>query len=270
MANRRRPKENWELLYESNDLYSEFSSIYEPKFFEELALYFDKKPTLEALAEGTYVTVSAYVLGMRQKLVSKTPINVFSYRYVVDAGRAAENLQEALRLLENKKSTEAFLFNKFKNHIENTDGRGKNAHQMASQLHGPKDPFAAIREMASALSGAVNEILATQVDEDEYASNYDLAYSAFQDIEKDRRLHAKSLSAHHALEKAAAAFQPMWEENSSKRFTRGYYRHDSGGYVSKATDSLYQIISKIDSNVAKTLVGTSIENVRKNSDPSKT
>ena len=121
--------------------------------------------------------------------------------------------------------------------------------------------MAFLRELSNALSEAANNIIPLP-HKMEATDVTDLRAKQFvTQTNADRKESRNKLAAHHALEQAARAFRPTWEQHSTKLYTQGRYHHDRGGYDSKPVTAFHKIIGKIDSRVAETLAGTAIKNV---------
>jgi len=262
MTNNDQPNEIWETLCRSNDIHADLAEIYPFDFFTELATYFDKSPKPFELVQGVNSTVIAYLKGQVKKTADKSELFQSTGTHLIKIGVAARQLQYSLKQIRKSAITESVLYTQTANFFDMNDQRGKDAYEKAEFRNGPHDPFAYIRELSSALSLAANEIIELpDINEPE-----DTAWRAAQFVRKTntaRKTRKKKLPAHYALEAAAIAFRPTWENYSTKLYSKGRYHHDKGGYVSVATKAFHKIIVKIDSRVPETLAGTSIENVRK-------
>lgn len=125
---------------------------------------------------------------------------------------------------------------------------------------GPQSRLDVIQQLASALEAAIGQIITLPLDDDDAAEARERAFTFVADA---NRTKVKTLSKYFAVEEAARVFQPLWEEFSSIAYLRGGYKFTSQGYECEPGTALHQIIRKLDSTVAESLVGTAIENIRR-------
>lgn len=95
----------------------------------------------------------------------------------------------------------------------------------------------------------------------EYDEEKDARPRAFEFVTKANDAPKKRLPKNHAVEQAARAFQPVWEDLSTLPYRRGRYKHEIGDYDCKPGNALHAIIAKLDPTVAPSLAGTAIENI---------
>ncbi|MBL4874440.1 MAG: hypothetical protein JKY41_13915 [Rhodobacteraceae bacterium] len=257
-------KETWERLYSSNNVKAEIDKIYTSDFFFDFVRHFDKDPHPYELYKGVFDTVEAYLIGKREYATHYSELREHSGIHLRRAGIAARTLQNSLKQLSKSALAETLLHDNFGKHLQSQNGRGHDAYNSVVFRNGPSHPLEFLQELSNAFALAVNDIKPLP-EEDEEAENRSARFHARHFANEFNEEHATSLgkiAVHHALESAAVAFRPTWEQFSSEKYARGRYRHERGGYDSMAVFALYRIISKIDSTIKETLVGTAIENIR--------
>ena len=248
----------WGKLGESSDLTRELITIYDKDFFVEFTEYFGAKPDPLDLVEGTLDTARAYITGWHKKQANRSDFGIFTGRHIVKAGIAARDLEYSLRQL-SKSDLAAFILNwNFENA---TKGKSQKTDQLLDYIErqfGPKDPLEIYRIMADALAQAAGGIISLP-DEDEPPSECIARADAFSaEIQTGKWRKISKLPAHYALQQAAIAFKPLWEQHSPRLYYKGRYDETKDGFYSPPASALHFVIRKIAPEVKLTLVGTAI------------
>ena len=256
-----KPLEPWERLLKSHDIYADLAEIYPDAFYDDLARLFDKSPYPFELINGVQKTARAYVDGKWRKRIVRSQLLKFTGVHLMKAGQAAQQLEASLEQLQKSAIGEAALYKRLEKYLKSASAKGQATYSYERFRNGPDNPLSFIRELSGALALAANEIIPLP-DKDEPESVAESRAKNFvEPANKQRRQNQEKLAAHYALEQAAAAFQPTWEQFSTKPYQRGRYHHDKGGYYSEPVIAFHRIIAQIDSRVVETLVGTAINNV---------
>lgn len=253
----------WQRLLTSADMHSDLMDIYDDTFFHDFAAQFDRDPQPNELIEGVLETASSYINGKWKKLADKDKLLKYSGLHMINAGVAARDLSYALSQINKSKLASAGVQKRFATCFERIQTKrphGASIHNLAVLKAGPQARLTMIYELAATLGEAIEDIISLPLKDDDEATTRKRALSFVADVNITRK---KILTKNHAMEEAARAFRPLWERHSSVDFRRGRYRHEIGGYDCKAANALFAVISKLDPNVASSLAGTAIENVRK-------
>ena len=252
--------ETWQRLTESHDLFSDLCDIYTPEFYATFADRFDRAPNPSALENGVHETAEAYLMGKWRKRADNSALLKYSGVHLMGAGLAARRLASELTQVAKSDlaSTVITIRTGKKSGSDKPYGRVLEAARLKHL--GPQVRLRSIIETCAALE----EAIATLIDlPDDATEEPNERQRALDFAESFNANHEKELSKNHAVESAALAFQPVWEEFSTVRYARGRYKHERGGYDSAPVNALYEIINQLDSMVARSLVGTAIENIRK-------
>mgnify|MGYP003133637569 CR=1 FL=1 len=249
--------EPWERLMTSHDLFADLCDLYEPEFYIPFASRFDREPHPVALVQGVHETAKAYLEATWRKCAARSQLLKHSGVHLIAAGLAARRLTYALSQISKSDRASTIIFLRYE--------RQTSERPLAQRLarFGPKARLQALSETSAALEAAIASFVTLP---DDPADEKDRKPWALEFVEHFNAKRRKKLAKNHPMERAALAFQPMWEEFSSKRFARGPYKHDPPGYDSPAADALYEIIKRLDASIAPTLAGTAIENVRAQSE----
>lgn len=256
------PNELWERLYKSNNVKAELDNIYTADFFIDFATLFDRHPHPYALFKGVYDTAEAYLVGKREKAALQSELLKHSGVHLMKAGQAAQELQYFLTQLSKSKLAEAVLHKNLGEHLETSAGRGRDALKSAEFRNGPSDPLAFLQELSDALAKAANDILPLPDEDEGELETRRRAMAFVNQFNANRAASPKKPTVNHALRSAATTFRPTWEKHSRVLYSKGRCHFDLGRYVSKPAQALHRIISRIDSRVPESLVGTAIENIR--------
>lgn len=256
-----RARQKWQELLTSQDMFSDLGDIYTFEFLEAFTCHFDSDPTPIDLFQGVERTGRAYIDAKWRKQVDKSMLLKYSGVHLLGAGLSARRLSEELGQVAKSTRANQNVQDNLRTIFNQSDIRpcGKRAFQSSSFRNGPQLRLAAIQELASALAEAIGAIVSLPED---YADEKAMKYEALDWVDEVNDAAQKTLSKNYAMEEAARAFKPTWEEFSSVAYRRGRYHHDIGGYDCKAGNALFAIITKLDTAVAPSLAGTAIENLR--------
>ncbi|WIY27076.1 hypothetical protein [Parasedimentitalea psychrophila] len=254
--------EVWQRLMVSNDLFSDLSDVYTPDFFINFTRLFDKSPQPVELVLGVHNTARAYLSGKQAKTIEKSGFLKHTGKHLFSAGLAAQQLAYALRQVSKSDIAASMIQEGVSKYLTSSQVRGTQAHRSAEARNGPEKPLNYLQDISEALTQSIGEIIPLPgEDDDEREFRHEAKFHAMA-LNKELSERREPLPKFHALETAASAFRPIWETYSKQKYIRGRYHHDRGGYVSEPGYTLYQIISKMDSQVAESLAGTAIENIR--------
>jgi hypothetical protein len=258
----KRPPEVWETLLNSSNLISDLDATYCDTFLRDFTRHFDRNPSAVELIEGVHTTARAYLAGRQQKAVDKDQFLQRTGQHLIGVGLAARRLDYALRQVSKSGVAADILNENLKKTLAEQGQHGWTATRSAKNQIGPGNPLKYLIDTAQALEQAAGGILALPEEYDEERDAKARALQFAEDFNTGRKSKPDRLPANHALEQAARAFRPTWERFSSLLYARGRYHHDLGRYDSKPAFALFQIIRKLDSTTAESLVGTAIENSR--------
>jgi len=250
--------EPWERLMTSRDLFADLCDLYEPEFYISFASRFDRDPHPVSLVKGVHETAKAYLEAKWRKRAAKSQLLKHSGVHLMAAGLAARRLTYALSQISKSDRASTIIFLRYE---QQTSER-----PLAQRLarFGPEARLQALSETSAALEAAIASFITLPDDPADEKDRKPWALEFAEDF--NAKPPRKKFTKNHPMECAARAFQPMWQEFSSKRFARGPYKHDPPGYDSPAADALYEIIKRLDASLAPTLAGTAIENVRAQSE----
>ncbi|MEH6740874.1 MAG: hypothetical protein V7695_20355 [Sulfitobacter sp.] len=214
-----------------------------------------------ALFKGVIDTGHAYVCGKWLKQAEKSNLLQYSGVHMMGAGVSARQLSEALQQLGKSDLANQIVSATLAKVLAADTSRPQalKAYICPAAPSGPQSRLDVIQQLASALEEAIGQIIALPLDGDDAAAARERAFTFVADA---NRTKVKTLSKYFAVQEAARAFQPLWEEFSSVAYLRGGYKFTSQGYECEPGTALHQIIRKLVSTVAESLVGTAIENVR--------
>jgi hypothetical protein len=251
----------WQELLTSTDIFSDICDIYSAEFFADFARHFNKDPQPFDLFQRVVSTAHAYVTGKWEKQAEKAKLLQYSGVHLIGAGLSARRLSYELSQLTKSKRASQNIHANLLAILQQGDTRSRamKAYKSATFRSGPETSLTVIQELASALEEAIGQIIALPL---EYDEEPDAKQRALDFVVQANEAAQLTLPKNHAVEEAARAFQPLWEEFSSLAYQRGRYHHEIGGYDCKPGNALFAIISKLDSTVAPSLVGTAIENLR--------
>lgn len=256
-----KPLEPWQNLLTSTDIFSDICDIYSAEFFADFTRHFDKDPQPFDLFKRVVSTAHAYVTGKWEKQAEKSKLLRYSGVHLIGAGLSARRLSYELSQVTKSKRAAQSLHANLRATLQQgeTRPRAMTAYKSASFRSGPETSITVIQELASALEKAIGQIIALPL---EYNEEPDAKQRALDFVVQANEAAQITLPKNHAVEEAARAFQPLWQEFSTLAYRRGRYRHEIGGYDCKPGNALFAIISKLDSTVAPSLIGTAIENLR--------
>ena len=256
-----KPLEPWQNLLTSTDIFSDICDIYSAEFFADFTRHFDKDPQPFDLFKRVVSTAHAYVTGKWEKQAENAKLLQYSGVHLIGTGLSARRLSYELSQVTKSKRAAQSLHVNLRAILDQDEARpfATKAYKSAIFRSGPQSRLTVIQELASALEEAVAQIITLPL---EYDEEQDAKPGALDFVTARNDAAQKSLPKNHAMEAAARAFQPLWEEFSSLAYRRGRYHHDIGGYDCKPGDALFAIISKLDPTVAPSLAGTAIENIR--------
>tara|TARA_R110002074_G_scaffold187462_1_gene353187 strand:- start:905 stop:1723 length:819 start_codon:yes stop_codon:yes gene_type:complete len=255
------PLEPWQSLLTSSDIFSDICDIYDAKFFEGFASRFDRNPKPFDLFRGVTSTAHAYVTGKWAKSAENSKLMQYSGVHLIGAGMSARRLSAELGHVAKSARAVDAIHNSLSAILENdvTRPHAAKAYRAIQFRAGPQSRLRVIQELASALEEAIEGIIDLPL---EYIDEAAAKPIAFDFVSVANSNAQKTLPKNHPVEEAARAFQPLWEGYSTLAYRRGRYDHTIGGYNCEAGVALHQIIAKIDPNVALSLAGTAIENIR--------
>jgi hypothetical protein len=252
----------WQDLLTSTDIFSDICDIYAAEFLADFASHFDKEPQPFDLFRRVVSTAHAYVTGKWAKQAEKAKLLQYSGVHLIGAGLSARRLSYELSQVTKSKRVAQSIHANLQAILQQGGARpsAMPAYKSATFRSGPEMSLTVIQELASALEEAIGQIIALPL---EYDEEPDAKQRALDFVVKANDAAEITLPKNHAVEEAARAFQPLWEEFSTLAYRRGRYRHEIGGYDCKPGNALFAIITKLDSTVAPSLIGTAIENLRK-------
>ncbi|MGJ5621391.1 hypothetical protein [Sulfitobacter sp. MF3-043] len=255
------PLEPWQTLLTSSDIFSDLCDIYDANFFESFASRFDRNPKPFDLFKGVTSTAHAYVTGKWAKSAENSKLLQYSGVHLIGAGMSARRLSAELDQVAKSERAVDAVHNSLSATLENdvTRPHAAKAYRAIQFRAGPQSRLRVIQELASALEEAIEGVIDLPL---EFVDEAAAKPIAFDFVSANNSNAQKTLPKNHPMEEAARAFKPPWEEFSSVAYRRGRFDHTIGGYNCEAGVALHQIIKKIDSNVALSLAGTAIENIR--------
>jgi hypothetical protein len=258
------PLEPWQLLQTSADLLDDLWQIYDIEFMTEYTAQFDLAPTPIDLEFGVMNTARAYVFGKWAKSAENSVWLKKSGAHLIGAGLSARKLSYQLGQLSKSKRAIQAIQNQLHAALESETNRpyALKTYKSATLRTGPQSQLEVIRELVSTLEDAIGELVPLP---DDKTDKEIVAWQAVEFVNANNSTKEKPLPKNHAVEAAARVFRTVWNEFSTVPYQRGRYDQTIGGYDSKAGVALHKIIAKLDSNVALSLAGTAIENVRKQS-----
>lgn len=253
--------EPWQALLTSSDIFSDICDIYDAEFFEGLVSRFDGNPKPFDLFRGVTSTAHAYVTGKWAKSAENSKLLQYSGVHLIGAGMSARRLSAELSQVAKSERAVDAIHNSLSATLDDdvTRPHAAKAYRAIQFRAGPQSRLSVIQELASALEEAIEGIIDLPLEYDEEAA---AKPTAFDFVSATNSNAQKTLPKNHHMEEAARAFEPLWKTFSSVAYRRGRYDHTIGGYNCEAGVALHQIIAKIDSNVALSLAGTAIENIR--------
>ena len=253
--------EPWQSLLTSSDIFSDICDIYDAKFFERFVSRFDGNPKPFDLFSGVTSTAHAYVAGKWAKSAENSKLLQYSAVHLIGAGMSARRLSAELGQVAKSAHVVDAIHNSLRATLENdvTRPHAAKAYRAIQFRAGPQSRLSVIQELASALEEAIKGVIDLPLEYDGEAAAKPIAFN-FVSVTNSKA--QKTLPKNHPMEEAARAFKPLWDEFSSVAYRRGRYDHTIGGYNCEAGVALHQIIAKIDFNVALSLAGTAIENIR--------
>lgn len=245
--------EPWERLLTGHDLFADLCDLYDPEFYISFARRFDRNPHPIALVQGVHETAKAYLEAKWRKRAARSQLLKHSGVHLMAAGLAARRLTYALSQISKSDRASTIISLRYE--------RQASERPLAQRLarFGPEARLHALHETSAALEAAIASFMTLP---DDPADEKDCKPWALAFAENFNAKRWKKLRQNHPMECAVLAFQPMWEEFSSERFTRGRYKYDPPGYDSPAADALYEIVKRLNASVAPTLAGTAIEYAR--------
>lgn len=255
-------KEAWERLAASRDYTGDLMALFDHEFLVAFSRHFNREPHPYDLLVGAIETARTYVGAKWLKRADSGKLLKYSGVHLIEAGLAARHLSKELGQVKKSALAAAVIQRRLERHLEESDGSKS---VLSSSLHhrvGPAARFDEISELAALLEEAIGTFVELPSEErgEVYSKTEALEFAASTNTAPRRRLRKN-----HAVEAAAKAFRPLWEAHSSERYARSSYRHDQGGYVCPPADALHMIISRLDSTVALSLVGTAISQIDSNS-----
>lgn len=250
----------WQKLLTSSNIFNDLCDLYDADFYEEFASYFDRNPMVFDLFKGVHNTGHAYVMGKWAKKAENSDLLKFSGIHLIGAGLSARRLSYELSQVNKSAKVSRGVLANLQKVLRTSDARphGDRTYRSIKFHNGPQSRLTAIHELASALEDAIGEIINLPA---EYDDEKDARPRAFDFVTRANDAPKKRLPKNHAMEQAARAFQPLWEELSTLPYRRGRYKHELGDYDCKAGNALHAIITKLDPTVASSLAATAIENV---------
>jgi len=262
MKNRTSKKIIWKHLNESTDLTGDLLKIYDQRFFERLNNLFDEAPNPLVLLDGTLVTARAYIHGWHKKLSTQSEFGVHTGRHILQAGIAAKRLEYHLRQL-SKSDLAAFILNQdLENELLNKSDKMDSFLDNSQNNCGPARPMEPYRLIADSLARAVNGIIPLPDEKETEGESRARGDLLSKQMISDKSSRVPKLPAYYALECAALAFRPIWEQHSKGLYYKGRYDETKGGFYSRPASALHFVIREIDPEVKLTLVGTAIEKIR--------
>jgi hypothetical protein len=251
----------WQAILTSSNIFNDLCDLYDADFFKSFVSHFDRDPKVLDLFRGVHNTGHAYAMGKWAKKAENSDLLKFSGVHLIGAGLSARRLSyELSQVNKSAKASKAVLVN-LQKVLWASDARphGDRTYRSIEFHNGPQSQLTAIHELASALEVAIGQIieLPHKYDEEKGARP-----GAFEFVARANDAPKKRLPKNHAIEQAARAFQPLWEELSTMPYRRGRYKHEIGDYDCKPGNALHAIIAKLDPTVASSLAGTAIENIR--------
>ena len=214
-----------------------------------------------ALFKGVIDTGHAYVRGKWLKQAEKSKLLQYSGVHMMGAGVSARQLSKALQQLSKSDLANQMVSVTLAKVLAADTSRplASKAYICPAATSGPQSRLDVVKELASALEAAIDQIITLPLDDDDAAEARERAFTFVADA---NRTKVKVLPKNFALEEAARTFQPLWEEFSTVAYIRGRYKQEISRYDSEPGRALYQIIRKLDSTVAESLAGTAIEKIR--------
>jgi hypothetical protein len=179
---------------------------------------------------------------------------------MISAGVAARQVSHSLNQIAKSDLANAMISNHLPAAIGAKRPFAEQVHQKVARQLGPEKRLQHIEELCAALSEAIGQIIPLP-DDDEDAKN--MTGWSFDFVDEVNAAHEKTLSKNHAIELAAICFRSTWEAHSTLKYHRGRYKFERGDYDSPPADALFAILTKLDSTIAPSLVGTALENIRK-------
>jgi hypothetical protein len=257
----KRDPEAWQRLLKSTDTYRDLCEIYPAAFFEGFVTHFDRGPEAVKLFKGVIDTGHAYVRGKWLKKAEKSKFLQYSGVHMMGAGDAARQLAKSLQQLSKSDLANQMVSSRLAKVLaaDASTGQAQKAYFSPASSSGPQSRLDVVHQLALALEEAIDQIITLPLEDDDAAETRQRALTY---VEEANRTKVKTLSKNFALEEAARAFQPLWEEFSTVAYIRGRYKHEIGGYDCDPGRALHQIIKELDSTVAESLAGTAIENIR--------
>jgi len=248
----------WGKLSESSDLTRDLLTIYDKTFFVEFVNYFDAELDPLDLVETTLDTARAYIIGLNSKQANKSNFRTYTGRHILKAGVAARDLELSLRQITKSDLAEYVLNWNMENIAK---GKSPKTDQLLDHIQrqfGPSNPLEIHRIIAESFASAVDGLISLP-DKDETEREYIARGDAFsQQVQSDKWRKVSKVPAHHALQRAAITFKPLWEQHSSRLYHKGRYDETKGGFYSPPARALHFVIRKIAPEVKLTLVGTAI------------
>ena len=214
------------------------------------------------MVETTLDTARAYIIGWQEKKANKSDFGHFSGRHILKAGVAARDLEYSLRQI-SKSDLAAFILHwNMNNVIDGTSIKTDYLLDYIQRQFGPANPLEIYRIFADAISQAVDGLIALP-DEDETEKLYIARGDQFsKEVQSDKSGKISKLPAHHALQQAAIAFKPLWEQRSPRLYYKGRYDEAKDGFFSPPASALQFLILRISPEVKLTQVGTAIGEIR--------
>ena len=259
---KRTPKEVWQRLLISNNQPADFYEIYSTEFFMDFARHFNRSPYPFELIQGVHKTAQAYLKGKQEKIAEHSKMQKHTGRHLFNAGLSAKSLSYALRQISKSEIAASMVDDNLPEHLHEIAGKGALVHQSTKSRFGPSHPLKYIEELSEALSRAIGDIVELSGPKDDEGEFRYRAMAYPETFNEAQEAKSNPLAKYHALEAAAIAFRPTWEACSSLEYIRGGFRHELGRYDSKPAYALFQIVSKLDTQIPASRTGTAIENIR--------
>lgn len=255
-----RPAEEWQRLLVSHNVTDDLWTLYPASFIEDLAERFDRHPQPIELMQGVLDTGSAYLEAKWLKQVERGNWLKYSGTHLISAGLAARKLSGALTQLSRSAPAAQAVQERLSIVLaqDPTSPNANLAHEASMRRSGPQARLATFEQLASALEAAIANIIPLP---DEYDEEKDARDRARMFVEHANAQTKHRLPKNHAVEEAARAFKPLWEDFSTVPYRRGRYRDEVVGYNCEPGAALHQIIARLDSTVALSLVGNAINKI---------
>jgi hypothetical protein len=248
----------WERLLHSRNFEADYAEIFDHDFIQELTDALGSPATNEGLRNGVREMVNAY-LSAKLRITLRKPAKMEA-RHLRALAEQSDAAAKSLRIIE-KRGNAALKFERMlRQRMEDPEGDEASLLRTAYETHGKgaivAELAALIEEMAAAARATV-----LYGDDPEADTKRDLDNRMY---ERDLRAVREGRAEHtgtYAVGKAVAAFQLTWLQSTSAHYTEGTYLKRVG-YVSEALDLLMKIFGRLDPEVRRQKVATTIRRVK--------